>query len=90
MVVVDAPGDRHALVAPPLGGRLPENEAELGAAKRRAPRHLEGQEMGLSSVLIRFKGLLFLGLFSGFSSRSSDPPGLNPGFDSGLKFLLPL
>lgn len=52
VVVVDAPGDEHALVALPLGGRLPENVAELGAAERRTPRHLEGQEVDLSLVLI--------------------------------------
>ena len=44
VVVMDAAGDGHAIVAGFLGGRLAEHVAELGAAVLRSPCHLGGEE----------------------------------------------
>lgn len=47
-VVLDAAGDRHAIVAALLGGGLTEHVAELGAAVLRTPCHLK--EMGVGDI----------------------------------------
>lgn len=43
VVVMDAVGDRHAVVAFLLAGGLAIHMAELGAAVLRVPRHLWGE-----------------------------------------------